>query len=182
MDAFDSDATAVRRFACDAMCGGLARWLRALGHDATYTAGIDDRALVEHAAAQGRILLSSDGPLFERRVIASGQVRALRLPRGLKRLDQVEFVVRALGLPVRHPRCMRCNGVLRPVRADEVADRVPARSLTFATEFFECESCGGVFWNGTHWRRIEGQRQRFDSLAKTTRDEAERRGPGAARD
>lgn len=30
------------RFACDAMLGGLARWLRAAGYDATWTYGIED--------------------------------------------------------------------------------------------------------------------------------------------
>lgn len=151
----------VPRFACDAMCGGLARWLRGLGYDATYTEGIEDRVLVEHAAAEGRTLISSDGPLFARRPIARGQVQALALPRGLKLLEQVEFVVRTLRLPMRTARCMRCNGQLRRARRDEVADRVPAKSLLFATEFFVCNSCAGVFWNGTHWQRIERVRERL---------------------
>ena len=30
-------------FACDAMLGGLARWLRAAGYDASWEHGIDDR-------------------------------------------------------------------------------------------------------------------------------------------
>src|SRR5262244_4212369 len=49
------------RFACDAMCGGLARWLRALGYDATFSASIDDGQLVEQSRRDGGILISSDG-------------------------------------------------------------------------------------------------------------------------
>ena len=30
------------RFFCDAMLGGLARWLRAMGYDAAFEYGIDD--------------------------------------------------------------------------------------------------------------------------------------------
>lgn len=153
------------RFACDAMCGGLARWLRSLGYDTTYTPDIDDRTLIRHAAEERRTLLSTDGRMFERRVLASGEVRGLLIPRGLKRLDQVRFVVRALRLRPHYPRCPKCNGELERVRPDEVADVVPARSLVFASEFFRCLACGHVYWDGTHWQRIERLRAQFEDLA-----------------
>jgi len=159
------------RFACDAMCGGLARWLRGLGYDATWTEGIDDAEVVEQARRDGRVLISSDGGIFERRIVADGTVRSLRLPRGLKLLGQVEYVVRALGLTVHPARCMACNGELRRVERAEVGDRVPARSLLWATEFFECRSCGRVVWNGTHWRRIEAVRRRMGELGGAADDE-----------
>lgn len=34
------------RFACDAMLGGLARWLRAAGYDASWQEGITDQELI----------------------------------------------------------------------------------------------------------------------------------------
>jgi uncharacterized protein with PIN domain len=145
------------------MCGGVARWLRVLGVDATYTPGIEDGALVEHALAEGRVVLSSDGKLFERRVFTTGELRGLRLPVGLKLLEQLLFVVRALGLPVGFPRCTLCNGELRAVARAEVGDVVPARSLVWATEFYRCRLCGHVFWEGTHWRRIRAVRERIGS-------------------
>lgn len=153
------------RFACDAMCGGLARWLRAIGYDTTYTEGIDDAELVEHAERDGRVLVSADGRLFERRAITSGQVRALQLPRGLKLLEQVEWVVHAMRLKVGHPRCTACNGRLVQVRRDEVQDEVPARSLVWADEFYRCDACGKVYWNGTHWQRMQRVRERLSGMA-----------------
>jgi len=152
------------RIACDAMCGGLARWLRALGHDTFYREGIEDSELVDIARREGRILISSDGKIFERRVIVEGAVRALPLPRGLKLLDQVEHVVRVLRLGVFEARCMLCNGRLMPVTREEVSGEVPARSLVWAREFFRCQGCGRVFWRGTHWQRIECVRQRLAAL------------------
>lgn len=149
------------RIACDAMCGGLARWLRALGHDTFYRAGIDDAELVDVARREDRLLISSDGKMFERRLIVDGTVRALLLPRGLRRLDQVEFVVRQLRLPVLPTRCTQCNGELMPVARDEVAADVPARSLVWAREFYRCASCRQVFWDGTHWERIDKVRRRL---------------------
>jgi uncharacterized protein with PIN domain len=153
------------RFVCDAMCGGLARWLRAIGYDTTYTADIDDAVLVQQAADEGRVLISADGRLFERRAITSGQVRALRLPRGLRLREQLDWVVQAMHLEVRDPRCTTCNGSLSRVRRDEVQHVVPARSLIWANEFFACRACGKVFWNGTHWMRMQQVRERLARLA-----------------
>lgn len=153
-----ADSTPLR-IACDAMCGGLARWLRALGHDAFYREGIDDAELVSLARREHRIVISSDGKMFERRAIAGGEVRALLLPHGLKLLDQVGFVVRELGLPVLDARCTQCNGELLCVSREEVAADVPARSLVWAREFYRCRDCAKVFWDGTHWQRIEKVRE-----------------------
>ena len=156
------------RFACDAMCGGLARWLRAIGYDAAWSEGIDDSDLVEMARREGRILISSDSKIFERKVIASGEVKALFLPRGLKRLAQLEFVVSRLGLRVREPRCMSCGGRLERVRKEDVADEVPAKSLVWAHAFYRCSQCKKVFWEGSHWRHIESVRESARKLLNKT--------------
>ncbi len=136
------------------MCGGLARWLRVLGVDASFAPGIDDAALVAGALAERRLVISSDRKLFERRVFTTGELRGLFLPVGLPLLSQVRHVAGALGLKPAFPRCTACNGTLAEVRRDEVADVVPARSLIWAKEFYRCTRCGHVFWEGTHWRRI----------------------------
>lgn len=151
------------RVACDAMCGGLARWLRVLGVDTSYTAGIEDGELVRQAAAEDRIVLSSDAKLFERRLITSGTVRGVRLPVGLKLLDQVRFAVRALHIRPGFPRCTLCNGELAAVTRVEVGDVVPARSLIWGQAFYRCATCRHVYWEGTHWRRIHAVRDRLAS-------------------
>lgn len=157
------DVTAIptqeKRFACDAMCGGLARWLWAIGYDATWSPDIDDGDLVRQALQQRRILLSSDGGVFERRPIVRGQVPALLIPRGLRRLEQLEYVVQQLQLEVHPPRCMACGGKLISAAREEVASEVPLRSLVWASKFFRCQHCGKVFWEGSHWRRISKVRQ-----------------------
>lgn len=146
------------------MCGGLARWLRALGYDTSYTPDIDDAVLVAHAEAEDRLLITSDGPMMDRRVIRTGQVRAHFLPRGLKLLDQVRHVARAFTLRPITPRCTQCNGPLDVVSRSEVADAVPARSLLWATTFYRCRTCEKAYWNGSHWRRIERVRREIAAL------------------
>ncbi len=147
------------RFACDAMCGGLARWLRAMGYDATWSPDIEDGELVRQAEREDRILLSGDGGVFERRQITRGHVRALQIPRGLRRLEQLEYVAQHLNLPVRPPRCMACGGRLLLVPQESVANEVPERSLLWAKKFYRCQQCGKVFWEGSHWRRIHKVRE-----------------------
>src|SRR4051812_32005467 len=99
-------------FLCDAMLGGLARWLRAAGYDAEFDPHIDDGSLVRRAAAGGQIVLSSDSGIFERTVVRTASVRALYVPRGQDKLAQLRFVLRAFELPVCEPRCMTCGGAL----------------------------------------------------------------------
>ena len=140
------------------MCGGLARWLRVLGVDASYTPGIEDGELVRQALEESRTVISSDHKLFERRVFTQGEIGGLLLPVGLRLREQVRFVAERLNLPLGFPRCTLCNGELAPVQRADVADVVPARSLIWAQEFFRCRRCQHVYWEGTHWRRIRAVR------------------------
>jgi len=146
------------RVACDAMCGGLARWLRIFGVDTTYTPGIADAELIKQALAEARTVVSSDHKLFERRLFTTGELKGLLLPVGLKLREQVRFVSDRLVLKPGFPRCAACNGELNSVARAEVADVVPARSLIWVREFYRCRRCDHVFWEGSHWRRIGPER------------------------
>src|SRR5689334_16621872 len=136
------------------MLGGLSRWLRGAGYDATFEHGIDDGDLVRLAHQTGRVLLSSDAGVFERRSLRTAAVRGLYVPRGLRPTEQAGFVLRELGLPVRDPRCMACGGALTTAPKDTVRDAVPARVADRHDEFWRCDRCGKVLWKGSHWDGI----------------------------
>jgi uncharacterized protein with PIN domain len=142
------------RFACDTMLGGLARWLRAAGYDASWHDGIADTELVQLARDERRTVLSSDGDVFDFALVRDGVVPALFVPRGLTVQAQLAHVLRGLRLPLREPRCMACGGELAELTREEAAGRVPPRSLAFHDRFWECARCQQVFWHGTHWQRI----------------------------
>ena len=143
------------RFIVDCNVGRLARWLRALGYDATFHVHIEDAALVREAAAESRVLLTRDRDLLKRRVIQSGAVRAI-----LIRYDDVTAQLRQvfaeLGLDVEQSltRCIECNAPLEPAQADLVADRVPPFVRLTQTRYSECPGCGRVYWAGTHWQHM----------------------------
>ena len=142
-------------FVCDAMLGGLARWLRAAGYDAEFTYGIEDRRLLDRALSCGATLLSSDGHLFERNVIKDGTVKALFVPRQMTKPQQLAFVLARLNLPVRpEPRCMACGGRLAEVDKPSVRAEAPAKAYAACDRFWRCARCGKLLWRGTHWRRI----------------------------
>lgn len=141
-------------FLCDAMLGGLARWLRAAGYDAQFEYGIDDRELIRRAGSSGRIVLSSDGPLFERNIIKDGTVRAVYIPQQISKIEALQFVMRQLELPLRGPRCMACGGELTEVPKHEVIDEAPPLAFRNCEKFWRCGRCGKLLWHGTHWQRI----------------------------
>jgi len=140
---------------CDAMLGGLARWLRAAGYDAEFAYGIEDRQLVQRAIETGSVLLSSDTGLFARSVIRDGTVRALFVPRGLTKLAQLAFALRELRLGVRaQPRCMACGGRLIEVDKPSVRAEAPRKAYGACDRFWRCSRCRKLLWRGTHWKRI----------------------------
>lgn len=142
------------RFFCDAMLGGLSRWLRAAGYDASFVHGIDDGVLVRRAGEEERIVLSSDSGIFDRNVVKNGIVRALWVPRATPPVEQLAYVFKELGLAAREARCMACGGELHEVPKDDVAHVAPPRSFAAYERFWTCESCSKLYWRGTHWARI----------------------------
>ena len=143
------------RFACDAMLGGLARWLRAAGYDASWREGIHDHDLIRQARDEGRTLLSSDTGIFLFAVIRDRVQPALFVPLHLRPLQQLRHVLENLHLHLNDPRCMACGGALAEVPKEQVESRVPPRTFAWLQSFWQCGRCRHVFWRGTHWRHIE---------------------------
>lgn len=137
----------------DAMLGALARWLRALDVDVAYDPSLDDPELVERAVAEGRVILTRDRRLTERRL-----ARNHLLIRSDRVEEQVRQVLDALGIapePGRlFRRCLRCNVPLAIIEAEEAQARVPPFVARTQEEFRTCPSCGRIYWRGTHVGRM----------------------------
>ena len=140
----------------DAMLGGLARWLRVLGVDTACDPALDDGALVLRARAEGRVLLSRDRRLLERRLarpalfIRSGEI-AEQMRQVLGELHIDPDPARFFG------RCLRCNRELLALAADEARARVPAFVARTQREFRSCPQCARIYWRATHVRRMEAR-------------------------
>jgi uncharacterized protein with PIN domain len=139
------------RFVADGNVGRLARRLRMLGFDTRFEHPVDDGRLVEIARDEGRVLLTRDTRIFERRLVASGEARACFV-RGDEVGDQLRQVVEAFGLePLFAPfsRCLECNTPLRPALPEE-ASLAPPYVRATQTAFTRCPGCGRLYWGGTH--------------------------------
>lgn len=142
---------AAPRLLADAMLGKLARWLRILGYDTLYMPD-DDVRIAQRARAEGRIVLTRDHGLAQRRGLRTLLIDAQDLE------TQVAEVIAALGRPAdAAPRCMLCNGKLRRIPVEVARSFVPAYVAQTQTLFHRCAECGKIYWQGTHWQGIERQ-------------------------
>ena len=114
-------------FICDAMLGGLARWLRAAGYAAEFDVHARDGALVRRSYKEGKTLLSSDSGIFDRYAIREGLAPALFIPQDLSIIEQLGFVLGKLDLELRPALCMECGGELDRVPLDDVDSEVPEK-------------------------------------------------------
>lgn len=153
------------KFLCDEMLGGLARWLRAAGYDATMAEpGAPDRDLVAHARAQGRTLLTRDRALLD----IKGAAAVTHLL-SAERLDGWAAELRRdLGLDwLARPftRCLVCNVELSDADAEDLA-RMPADSRTGPGPFLSCPRCKRGYWPGSHVKRMRARLAAFAGLAR----------------
>ena len=150
------------RFIADAMLGKLARWLRAMGFDTLYMQG-DDHSIAARARAEGRILLTRDTELARRKGLHVMLIRSQNLNSQLTQVVQT-FGYQASDLP---SRCMKCNGILHSRTTDQVRHLVPLYVAQTQRIFHQCSKCGQVYWQGTHWDKIQKLR---NILHKNTED------------
>jgi uncharacterized protein with PIN domain len=135
----------------DAMLGRLAKWLRILGYDTAYSADTDDFAVLRLARAEERLILTRDQDLAERRGVRTLLIASESLE------DQLREVRAAIGPPPEpsFSRCPECNGMLVKAPPELVAERVPPFVRRTQQQFALCEGCGRVYWQGTHWERMQ---------------------------
>jgi uncharacterized protein with PIN domain len=154
------------RFVIDTHLGKLAAYLRMLGFDACYRNDYDDATLAAIAAAETRVLLTRDRGLLKRKQVVYGYCPRETDPRG-----QFVSVLRRYRLAGDiHPwrRCVHCNGLLAPVDKALILDRLEPKTRLYYDEFQQCQSCGQIYWRGSHFERmeafIEGVRREIEKL------------------
>jgi uncharacterized protein len=136
------------RFLADVMLGSLARWLRILGYDTEYENRISDEEIVRRCLAEGRVALTRDVRLTERRRFRSLLIESNQLG------CQIREVLRFLGTDIDVERiltrCVQCNTPLLESHRDAVRDRVPPYVYQTQSKFKQCPGCERVYWGGTH--------------------------------
>jgi uncharacterized protein len=139
------------RFLLDVHLGALARRLRLVGVDAAYDRDADDDELIERANATGRVLLTQDRALLQRRSLWRGAY-----VRGAAPDEQFADVLDRFAPPLAPwTRCTICNGPLATAAKADVAALVKPGTRRTYDSFARCQDCGRVYWHGAHGRRLQ---------------------------
>lgn len=143
----------ILRFVLDVHLGKLASSLRLLGFDTLYRNDYDDEELAEISASQQRILLTRDKGLLMRSLVVYGYYVRATNPE-----QQVIEVMRRFNLfekVLPFQRCIRCNGLLKPVSKESILDQLPQQTRLEIEEFHRCGECCQIYWRGSHYERMQ---------------------------
>ena len=141
-----------KRFILDVHLGILAKYMRALGIDTLYENYYSDEDIVEIALSEGRTILTRDRGILKRKAVKYGYlVKSSKSKRQLKEVF-INFDLLSSTLPF--SRCMRCNGLLKPVAKKDLVNELDPLTEKYYNEFFRCSSCENLYWKGGHWERM----------------------------
>ena len=159
------------RFVLDEMLGRSSRWLRILGYEVKYLKSSDDD-LLEVAKRENRILLTRDLELFRRAktqglevFFVEGKDEAEKLANVSKRFN----IKLEINMATSH--CPTCGSLIKRIEKSEVLNKIPKETLKHYDKFWMCTSCGKVYWQGGHWKKINETLSRAKKLKNNARDE-----------
>jgi len=145
------------KFIVDAMLGKLAKKLRLLGFDTFYSSNITDNKIIIMAKNEKRILLTKDRLLAH--LAPKNEIKTVTISDGneLEQFRQIKEKVDFDGFAIegKISRCTNCNGKLFRVKYEEIIGKVPDGVIENFKEFWECEECKKIYWNGTHIKNLQ---------------------------
>jgi uncharacterized protein with PIN domain len=127
-------------FVVDLMLMRLGRWLRLMGQDAANPEGGSDWQIRDQAKRDHRTVITRDRRLYESCLKASQPCLFIRSSRIEEQL--LEVAGAGVSLRLDPQRCTLCNGHLIDI----------TRS---GKEQWQCCICSKVYWQGSHWRKME---------------------------
>lgn len=151
------------RFVLDVHLGKLAAYLRMLGFDTLYRNDYDDPTLAFISAEERRILLTCDRRLLMRKQITHGYF--VRSRQTQQQLLEVLSRFDLYNNLKPFTRCIHCNGKTRAVNKAEINDQLLAKTKKYYNEFFQCESCNKIYWQGSHFLKMQAMLEKIRARA-----------------
>lgn len=148
------------KFACDAMLGRLARWLRLSGHDTYYSREAQDDELLELCKREKRTLMTRDRSLYSR-ALKMG-IKAFLIEKNSIDLQLAQLI--KVGIKIRkepsEALCPLCGSELVEA-SPEQAEKLPP-SIRESKRIYTCTKCGKLYWHGSHWRNIKDRVEKIE--------------------
>jgi uncharacterized protein with PIN domain len=137
------------------MLGKLARWLRMLGQDTTYSSKLNDLDLILKAKEEDRILITKDFNLYQQAIKNKIQVFYIKAQNKVEMLGKLR---NRFGIPLiidmKVSRCPLCNNRLRSITKQEAAKTIKQNTFLHYNDFWSCPNCLSIYWQGSHWKDI----------------------------
>jgi uncharacterized protein with PIN domain len=141
------------QFVADCHLGKLVCKMRLLGLDVSYDQKASHEDLISAVVDDKRVLISRDRHLLMHKVIDRGYlVRSQILD------EQIKEVIKRFDLADQlkpFTRCARCNGTLERVEKSKVLHLLEPKTRKYFNDFFQCQNCNQVYWQGSHFKAIE---------------------------
>jgi uncharacterized protein with PIN domain/sulfur carrier protein ThiS len=143
----------IPRFVIDTHLGKLAGYLRLLGFDVLYRNDYGDEELAVISSDEERILLTRDRGLLKRKVVTRGYLVRANDPEDQTREVMRRFDLSQLVKP--YSRCSRCNGILYPVKKEDIEEDLEPLTKKHYHRFKQCPDCRQIYWKGSHFIRLD---------------------------
>ena len=136
-----------------------------LGQDVTYSNKFDDSLLIITANKERRVLLTKDLKLYKcafakgiDAFYVEGRTEAEKLAELAKRFDF------PLIIDLKHSRCPKCNGRIRLTQKEKLTDIVEKNTFIYYHEFWKCQKCNRIYWQGAHWDGINATLEKANKI------------------
>jgi len=162
-ESFDiSDVTRLRpkplritKFILDVHLGKLAKFLRMIGFDTLYKNNFSDPFIIVTSISEKRIILTRDLGILKNKQVTHGYFIRSTNPK-----DQLIEVIDRFDLgeniqPLN--RCIECNGSIVIVCKEEIEHLLKPKTRKYFNDFFQCNNCKKVYWEGSHYHKIIDQ-------------------------
>jgi len=127
-----------------------------LGHDVEYSRSANDEELIEIAKRERRVLLTRDLELHRQATVQG--IDAFFVERATE-AEELANLARRLNLKLEFDvtvsRCPKCNTRIKPIPKKKIIDKIPETTAAYYDEFWQCPSCEQIYWQGSHWDRIQ---------------------------
>jgi len=145
------------KFLADAMLGNIARKLRLIGFDCKYYATIKDEQLLSIAENENRVLITRDHEISN--ICKKQNIVTIDLL-GTDEMSQIVEICKKINvnrckINMTNVRCTLCNGIIQPVEKEKIIDRIPTKVAQNIQQFWICDSCNHIYWEGTHIRNLQ---------------------------
>ena len=140
-------------FSVDVNVGRLARLLRMAGLDTWYDPQLTEQELADQSAVHGRILLSRNRDLLQRKCITWGRLVRAEMPE--QQLTEILSLFGLCGQVTPFSRCLECNALLQPVDKSSILDRLEPLTRKYYHRFKRCPACDRIYWQGSHHQRMQ---------------------------